>query len=54
MTRPSATYRGARRAEAKQARKKSRGQFRTVGDAMVSFADILKINAMRKARAQHA
>lgn len=46
--RPAGTYRGARRKEAKKVRKQLKR--RTVGAAMLSYADVLKINRMRVAR----
>jgi hypothetical protein len=46
--RPAATYRGARRNEAKRARKGLKA--RTVGAAMLSYAEILRVNQMHGAR----
>lgn len=51
--RPSASYRGARRNEAKQVRgKQVRAGRGTVSQVAIAYSDVLKINAMRKARVQ--
>lgn len=50
--RPGATYRAARRNEAKKARKKLKA--RTVGAAMLTYKQILQVNQMRQAREKAA
>jgi len=46
--RPSGTYRGARRNEAKKVRKKLKAK--TVSQATISYQQIMQINQMRKTR----